>query len=96
MHILYWYPLIVACSFIRVNKQDHFASEYIIPQLLMQQIRSEVKTNKLVGIRYLSCASEWASELGFNYFFPVSGIRHSSNSEYCEILGSSFMLTKPV
>lgn len=31
-----WYPIIAACSFIRANKDDHFAPEYIIPQLLMQ------------------------------------------------------------
>lgn len=28
-----WYPLIAACSYIRVNKNDPFAAEYIIPQL---------------------------------------------------------------
>ena len=32
---LFWYPLIAACSFIRVNRDTPFAAEYIIPQLLM-------------------------------------------------------------
>ena len=60
---LLWYPLIASCSYIRVNKKDPFAAEYIIPQLLMQWVRNEMcsKQNngceKLVGIRYFSCSS---------------------------------------
>lgn len=93
---LYWYPLIAACSFIRVNRKDPFASEYIIPQLLMQWIRKESNNNKLIGIRYFSCASERASDMGFNYVFPVSGQKDSRYEQYCEILAKSFKLTKPV
>lgn len=93
---LYWYPLIAACSFIRVNKEESFASEYIIPQLLMQWIRSKSNSDKLIGIRYFSCASERASELGFNYVFPVSGENDSFNNHYCKILSRSFALTKPI
>lgn len=93
---LYWYPLIAACSFIRVNKQDPFASEYIIPQLVMQWVRSVSNSEKLIGIRYFSCASERASELGFNYVFPVSGEKDPRNEKYCKVLAQSFMLTTPV
>ena len=32
---LLWYPLIAACSYIRTNKKDPFAAEYIVPQLLL-------------------------------------------------------------
>ena len=95
---LMWYPLIAACSFIRVNKKDPFAVEYIIPQLLMQWVRSEIGTPKksykrLVGIRYFSCASVSASDLGFNYVFPASGKR--SKKSFCPILSGAFKLTKP-
>ncbi|WP_347450547.1 RES family NAD+ phosphorylase [Acetoanaerobium noterae] len=93
---LYWYPLIAACSFIRVNKQDPFASEYIIPQLLMQWARNESNNEKLIGIRYFSCASERASELGFNYVFPVSCEKDPQNEKYCKVLARSFKLTTPV
>lgn len=62
---LIWYPLIAACSFIRANKKDAFAPEYIIPQLLMQWIRylmdSDYKKGgqyNLFCIRYFSCASK--------------------------------------
>ena len=29
---LFWYPLIASCSYIRTDKKDPFAAEYIIPQ----------------------------------------------------------------
>lgn len=95
---LLWYPLIAACSFIRVNKKEPFAAEYIIPQLLMQWVRSEMGTPKqnydrLVGIRYFSCASVRASDMGFNYVFPASG-KHTKES-FCPTLFRAFKLTKP-
>ncbi|XMB85839.1 hypothetical protein RJG79_10580 [Mycoplasmatota bacterium WC44] len=91
---LYWYPLIAASSFIRVNKIEPFASEYIIPQLVMQWVRNQYKKGKLIGIRYFSCASNKASELGFNYVFPVSGQTYYQRN-YCNVLANSFRLTKP-
>jgi len=93
---LLWYPLIAACSFIRKNKNDPFASEYIIPQLLMQWVRTQSLDGNLMGIRYFSCASEEASELGFNYVFPVSGEKDLLYNQYCRILSESFTLTNPV
>lgn len=109
---LLWYPLIAACSFIRTNKKDAFASEYIIPQLLMQWVRDEMHRydeqysqydpiyqcyqHELIGIRYFSCASKRMSDMGFNYVFPTSGKQDSSTPQYCSVLANSFLLTKPV
>ena len=99
---LLWYPLIAACSFIRTNKNDPFAAEYIIPQLLMQWVRSEINSKEhedidnLTGIRYFSCASVRASDMGFNYVFPTSGQQKSSDLPYCSVLTRAFCLTKPV
>lgn len=102
---LLWYPLIAACSFIRVNKKDPFAAEYIIPQLLMQWIRYETGAanpdlvnarQQLIGIRYFSCASVRASEMGFNYIFPTSGQRISDDLPFCKVLAKAFYLTEPV
>ena len=95
---LIWYPLIASCSYIRVNKKDPFAVEYIIPQMLMQWVRMQMdkeqrNNNLLVGIRYFSCASIKSSDMGFNYVFPSSG--NNNNSLYCPILSKSFKLTKP-
>ena len=90
------------CIYIRTNKNDPFAAEYIIPQLLMQWVRNEIGTNKgdeydqLVGIRYFSCASVKASEMGFNYVFPTSGQQKSAELPYCSVLAKAFRLTNPV
>lgn len=101
---LLWYPLIAACSFIRTNKSRPFAAEYIVPQLLMQWVRIEMtkkhfndyeQYDQLIGIRYFSCASERASDMGFNYVFPVSGSQISTQFPYCPILSRAFRLTKP-
>ncbi len=98
---LLWYPLIAACSFIRTNKNDPFAAEYIIPQLLMQWVRSEMcisqndEYDQLIGIRYFSCASVRSSDMGFNYVFPTSGKQKSAELPYCSVLTKVFQLTKP-
>lgn len=97
---LLWYPLIASCSYIRTNKKDPFAPEYIIPQLLMQWVRNEFRTDngydQLVGIRYFSCASIRASDMGFNYVFPTSGQQKSAELPYCSVLAKAFRLTTPV
>lgn len=91
---LLWYPLIAACSFIRAYKSRPFAPEYIIPQLLMQWLRGHSDNNALMGIRYFSCASMRASNLGFNYVFPTYDTAYQD--EYCSVLQSNFQLTEPV
>lgn len=98
---LLWYPLIAACSYIRTNKRDPFAAEYIVPQLLMQWVRSQIQYSdnpdydKLIGIRYFSCASKRASDMGFNYVFPASGKQYSGQYPYCPVLMNAFRLTAP-
>ena len=90
---LRWYPLIAACSFVRANKKSPFSSEYIIPQLLMQWVRKQVRGNELMGIRYFSCASLRAAELGYDYVFPVSNTDYAAG--YCTVLRDAFQLTEP-
>ena len=95
---LLWFPIIASSSFIRANKQDPFAPEYIIPQLIMQWIRkqNDDSENKLYGIRYFSCSSIKASDMGFNYVFPTSGEKHDKNENFCKTLTNSFRLSKPI
>lgn len=94
---LLWYPLIAASSFIRATKKDPFAAEYIIPQLLMQWVRWSIYDKReLIGIRYFSCASVKASEMGFNYVFPTSGNDNNRSIPFCAELVKSFRLTDPV
>lgn len=92
---LYWYPLIAACSFIRTNKSDPFAAEYVVPQMLMQWLRSQYSRGELYGIRYFSCASLRASEMGFNYVFPTSGKKYGHRVDYCADLVKTFKLCVP-
>lgn len=91
---LRWYPVIAACSFIRADRSAPFASEYIIPQLLMQWVRTQNDMDSLMGIRYFSCASARSSELGFNYVFPASNF--SYKGDFCSVLRNSFRVTEPV
>ena len=88
-----WYPIILACSFMRINRKDPFSVEYVIPQLLMQAIRI-YNENKIVGIRYFSCSSVIASDMGFNYVFPTK--MDKKENKYCSELRSIFKMTDPV
>ncbi len=90
-----WFPLIIACSFVRINRSDPFAIEYVIPQLLMQSVRS-YSSNKegIMGVRFFSCSSEYSSELGFNYVFPTN--YDFKQQKFCRTLSKAFLLTEPV
>ena len=52
--------------------------------------------DQLVGIRYFSCASVKASDMGFNYVLPTSGQPKSAELPYCSVLSKAFRLTNPV
>lgn len=101
INYLLWYPVISCCSFVRKKKADTFSPEYIIPQLLLQWVRTSSRSKArwekgLIGIRYFSCSSEEASKLGYNYVFPTSGDSISADEPYCPLLSSAFYLTSPV
>lgn len=92
-----WYPLILACSHIRAVRDAPYSAEYIIPQLFIQWVRSEDE-DAVVGIKYFSCASVYASTLGYNYVFPTMGAPHHARktiSDYCARLSHRFKLTAP-
>jgi hypothetical protein len=61
----------------------------------MQWIRNKSSDTVLYGIRYFSCVSIKASNMGFNYVFPVGGVRYTQDEKYSDILVKSFRLTKP-
>ena len=92
------YPLLAACSYIRV-KREGFAPEYILPQLLTQWLRQELDA-ELVGIKYFSCFTEHAADIGANYCFPATGdtiLRDKGGEEsYCPVLNEAFLLSEPV
>lgn len=101
INYLLWYPLISCCAFVRKKRGETFAPEYIIPQLLLQWVRTSASRKalwekELIGIRYFSCHSEEASKLGHNYVFPTSGETISADEPFCPLLASAFYLTSPV
>lgn len=94
---LKWYPLILSCSYIRAMRDDPYSPEYIIPQLFIQWLRTQ-NENSLVGIKYFSCVSCYASSLGRNYVFPSTGIPYhigNDTMDYCPRLSHRFKLTNP-
>lgn len=91
-----WFPLILACSYVRTNRSNPFAPEYIVPQLLTQWLRYN-NTGRLIGIRYFSCYSKEASILGVNYVFPSSGepiILRDGVQQYCPQLNEALVVTE--
>ena len=92
------YPLLAACSYIRV-KREGFAPEYILPQLLTQWLRQELDA-ELVGIKYFSCYTEHAADIGANYCFPATGDTilpgKGAAEPYCPVLNEAFLLSEPL
>lgn len=93
---LTWFPILMACSFVRKDKKNDFSAEYIIPQMLLQYIRLKAEDEKgtLWGIRYFSCASAVSSERGINYVIPVCD--YSKESHYCKTLKQLFFISSPI
>jgi hypothetical protein len=69
--ILITYPLILASYFIVQNPEDPFKPEYVIPQLLLQWVRSN---SDIGGVCFVSTKVDFDSlplPLSLNYAFPV-------------------------
>lgn len=95
-YYMLWYPLLAACSYVRSSRDDPFAPEYVVPQLLTQWLRNK-NTGRLVGVRYFSCYSKKASEAGMNYVFPTSGdpiILKDGIKQFCPVLNEAFKITE--
>jgi hypothetical protein len=90
------WPLIAACSIIRLYPDSPFAPEHIIPQIIMQWLmRDAIDCD---GIRYFS--TRWLPEKKYdspentsNYVFPV---RTNAKTGCCVVLKRKFELSKPL
>ncbi len=94
---LYVFPVLMTCSYIRNNKNNPFAPEYIVPQLLLECLKNTISINDyntIIGIKYFSCYSSKMSNKGYNFVFP--SYKRQEGRDYCEILNKVFNLTKPV
>lgn len=90
-HVLLW-PLMAACTIRVLHYGKPFIPEYIIPQMLLQWIRSHAD---LDGIRWFSTHvsgivedPHWVS----NYAIPVQS---SESQGFCAALKKKFIMTEP-
>jgi hypothetical protein len=85
------WPLIAACSIRILDRQEFFFPQYIIPQLLLEWVRTEKRFD---GIRYFSTRSDPSHYYGrSNCVFPARNIKPRG---FCSYLTDRFKLTPPV
>jgi hypothetical protein len=89
------WPLIAACSIRRpaCDRNADFVSEYIIPQLLLQWVTTQLD---LDGICYFSVrtdATGYCHPGIANYVFPARALAATG---YCETLRNKFEMTYPI
>ena len=84
-----------ACSeyLVMASELIEMKSKMLLPK---KKEKEDDDYDNLIGIRYFSCASVKASDMGFNYVFPTSGRQKSYELPYCAVLTKAFRLTNPV
>lgn len=90
-HLIVW-PLIAACSIKVRDRESPFKPEYIIPQLMLQIIRTE---NKWDGIKFSSThidrnIMKKAQGTFYNYVLPV---KNNDDDGYCTELCEMFHMS---
>ncbi|MDM2848812.1 DUF5343 domain-containing protein [Citrobacter sp. Cpo074] len=92
------WPLVIACSYLKKNKNASFNPEYIIPNLLMQKISSD-RNMEIAGIAYYSTKSEKMSSdaFGVNIVLPPqASYQDMKDYNFCPHLAESMRVTNPV
>lgn len=92
-YLVCW-PLIAACSLRPLHSRKPFIPEYIVPQLLLQWIRTSEQ--KIDGLRYFLTKIDQdanAPYVAINYVFPV---KKQADKGYCPELVKAFTLNSPV
>jgi hypothetical protein len=87
------WPIIAACSVNTPHRGSEFIPEYIIPQMILQWIRTR---RDLSGIRYFSTQPDLGFDLPgpvCNYVFPP---RTTPTQGFCQELRNMFIMTDPV
>ena len=92
---LTWFPILMACSFVRKDKKMTFQQSILFRKCYFNTFDLKLKMKKaLCGIRYFSCASAVSSERGINYVIPVCD--YSKESHYCKTLKQLFFISSPI
>jgi len=92
-YLICW-PLLAACAIRAEHPGSSFIAEYVIPQLLLQWLRSG--SASVDGLRYFSTRVQQsgnAPRLAINYVFPV---KTQTDKGHCSELSRKFKLTLPV
>ncbi|EPP1034746.1 hypothetical protein ACULWP_004131 [Cronobacter turicensis] len=96
-YLIFW-PLIIACNYLKRVENASFTPEYIIPNLLMQWIGRRVKS-PISGIAYYSTKmpKSRSSKYSINVVLPPKATyKQSIQHEFCPKLASFFKFTAPM
>lgn len=96
-YLIFW-PLLIACNYLKSKENSSFTSEYIIPNLLMQWIGRRVKS-PIAGIAYYSTKMPKSrnSKHSINVVLPPkASYKQSIQYEFCPKLSSYFEFTPPM
>ncbi|EEY5704675.1 hypothetical protein [Escherichia coli] len=96
-YFIFW-PLLIACNYLKSKENSSFTSEYIVPNLLMQWIGRRVKS-PIAGIAYYSTKMPKSrnSKHSINVVLPPkASYKQSIQYEFCPKLSSYFEFTPPM
>lgn len=96
-YLIFW-PLLIACNYLKGRENTSFAPEYIIPNLLMQWIGRRAKS-PIAGIAYHSTKmpKSRSGKYSVNVVLPPKATyKQSILNEFCPKLSSYFEFTTPI
>ncbi|PPE62365.1 hypothetical protein F157LOC_01211 [Pectobacterium brasiliense] len=96
-YLIFW-PLIMACNYIRQNPESSFIQEYIIPNILMQWI-SRNTSSPIKGVAYFSTKmpNSRSSTKSINVVLPPQvTYEQTIKFKYCPNLANLFEFTSPI
>ena len=93
------WPLIMACNMRVGYPEGPFKPEYVIPQIVLQWVKNNIKIGgrKIIGVSYSSSKVHDYRDEYYGHFYNIAiPVHHSSRKGYCEVLTKIFSLTKPI
>ena len=93
------WPLIMACNIKVGFPNQPFKSEYVIPQIVLQWVKNNLKIGgrKIIGVTYPSSKFLAFGDQFKGFFYNTAiPVHHSNKVGYCNVLSETFSLTKPI
>ncbi len=97
-YYLYW-PLMALCSIKVRHEKDKFKPEYILPQFFLEYVLKKDKSNKYVGVKYISiktseiCSRQLDDDWHTYVCYVLPSHSDSMNIEKCRVLDKQFKIT---